>query len=787
MIIKAYYTQDYFSHYDNDYNNTFTIPNTSKPITWKALNNPRIKWIDNDRVEMVINNYYTGTGNINFRTISRIKLIKQYSDNSTERDIYIYFVKNVNRVLDGGYIIELELDYWLTYFDLSPFGNVGSFLLGAPDQLIIDRSHLMPEPSSWLLSQDASYEFISDWPQYNALLSTLERVPFDISNNVDKVIYHNQNFLMCAPAYNDTCGATSVWYPNTNVSNSVQQYTTVGLQFAMPFGGITNYRYNLTINLVYINTPIEPNIYGNVYNIPANEIPQLTRDLKDNFNKTTLFLVIPYNSGATPVGRGVSDNTIIYPNLEQNTNRLNGFLLVPAPVDSKAYSLYISGKLNGVSSFLIDMPMPNVLGLINNNWNTASGSINQNTNLGLGLAVIEDYMVNNVRYKNYLLGFTIASPDLTINANYLLDGVPTTRDTNFKMLDNRYNRRPSYCTWRDFLVGYTTNRNTTDLYLLKGLNNFYFNFKSGFLQYNFQDYEWHRNNGWNYLEFRINLFAWSFAVQTTGFVKLLNWGDNGSTWFNNATTPWFYSNATRTSNYQQWIAPLKFSNAYYEFMNTQNNSFNTSLKQMRWNHLTNLIAPSFSTAVGAGGAAYSGLTGTFGKLGFLGAGAMAITGGLNLGKTLVNNYFDVEKKNSFLADLNATHNGFTNAVGNYNIDVLPSMLQVVINDYAACKLWNWINKYGYTVIDTFNARHINLNNLKTNKVVLNGVVSDNQKTNDVMKYGCIRFSSDNLAVINKAMRGSKVATNFEVLPTNAINWMSGLYIHGISFCAFMKS
>ena len=71
--------------------------------------------------------------------------------------------------------------------------------------------------------------------------------------------------------------------------------------------------------------------------------------------------------------------------------------------------------------------------------------------------------------------------------------------------------------------------------------------------------------------------------------------------------------------------------------------------------------------------------------------------------------------------------------------------------------------------------------------MLNGTITDNSKTNDVMKYGCIRFSSDNLAVINKAMRGSKVATNFEVLPTNAINWMSGLYIHGISFCAFMKS
>ena len=121
-------------------------------------------------------------------------------------------------------------------------------------------------------------------------------------------------------------------------------------------------------------------------------------------------------------------------------------------------------------------------------------------------------------------------------------------------------------------------------------------------------------------------------------------------------------------------------------MNTQNNSFNTSLKQMRWNHLTNLIAPSFSTAVGAGGAAYSATTGAFGKVGLLGAAGMAISGALNLGKTLVNNYFDVEKKNSFLADLNATHNGFTNAVGNYNINVLPSMLQVVINDYMACRI-----------------------------------------------------------------------------------------------------
>lgn len=776
MIIKAYYTQNYFSHYDNDYNNTFTVPNTSVPITWKEIRNPRIKWIDNDRVELVINYYATGTGSINYRTISRIKITKQYSDTSSNTyGNFIYFVKDVKRELDGGCIVELELDYWLTYLDLSPFGEVGSFLLGAPDQLIIDRSHLMPDPNNWLSATNDGFDYISDWPQYNALLSTLERVPFDISKNVDKIIYHNQNFLMCSPGYSDTCGIISVKYPVWS------DYKQVGFLFSMPFQNNKQYQYSMQINLVYDNVP-KTGGSNTTYGIPTSEITTLTNELKDNFNKTTLFLVIPYTNGAAPVN--YMSNNVYYPNLNNNTNRQKGFLLVPAPVDSKAYQYYITGELNNVGTFLIDMPLPNVLGLIDGNWN--KGTISGNSNLGVGLAVIEDFNVNNTTYRKYLLGFTIASPDITINAAYLVNGVSSDKDLYFKMIDDRYRRTPNWNEWRDFRVSYTVNQSTNDFYLLKGLNNFYFNFKSGFIQYNFQDYEWSKYDAVN-VDFRINLFTWSFAIQTKGFVKLMDTNYQTSTWYNNATTPWFYSNGTRTSNYEQWIAPMRFSNAYYEFMNTQNNSFNTSLKQMRWNHLTNLISPGFSTAVGAGGAAYSAMTGAFGKMGLLGGAGMAINSGLKFIKTAVNNYFDVEKKNSFLADLNATHNGFTNAAGAYNIDALPSMLQVVINDYAKCKLWNWINKYGYTVIDTFNARHINLNNFKTNKVVLNGTIEDNQKTNDVMKYGCIRFSSDNLAVINKAMRGSNVAKYFEVLPTNAINWMSGLMIHGISFCAFLKN
>ena len=784
MIIKVFYTQDYFSYYDNDYNNTFTVPNTNNPITWREITNPRVKWLDNDRAEMVINNQVSGqfiSASPNFRAVSRIKITKQRSESSASTyGNYIYFVKEVKRQLDGGCIVELELDYWLTYFDLSPFGNVGSFLLGAPDQLIIDRSHLMPEPSSWLANTASNYTYISDWPQYNALVSTLERLPFDISKSVDKILYHNQNFLMCAPNFESSCGLVDIAYPDTYYSMESSQTSSIKLSWAMPFKNNATHDYHLSIYLVYNN--IASNL---TLEVPTSTITQLAKELKDNFNKSNLFLVIPYNVEA---GIRVSNNSRVeFYALTRSTFNYPRFLLVPAPVGSKAYQLYITGKLSSIGVFLIDMPLPNVLGLINNNWNKPPYAIYDSDNkLGVGLAAIKDFQIDDIVYKQYLLGFKIENPDFVFNANYLKEGITDDRDLNFKMIDDRYNRKPTFCSWGEFLNGYTANQSTNDLYILKGLNNIYFNFKSGFIQYNFQDYELH-NDGLSNLEFKINIFGWSFALQTQGFIKLNDTNTYTGTFYNNATSPWFYSNATRTSNYSQWISPLIFNNGYYEFMNSQNNSFNTSLKQMRWNHLTNLIAPTFSTAVGAGGAAYSGLTGAFGKLGVLGGVGMAISGTLNLGKTLVNNYFDVEKKNSFLADLNATHNGFTNATGNYNIDVLPSMLQVVINDYMKCRIWNWINKYGYTVIDTFNARHINLNNLKTNKVVLNGVIEDNQKSNSVMKYGCIRFLNDNLAIINKAMRGSQVAKLFEVLPTNAINWMSGLMTHGISFCCFFTS
>ena len=783
MIIKVYYTNTHFTHFSNDYNNTFSVPHEGFQINWTELKHPRIKWLDNDRVELSISNKNTGNTialSPNYNEITRIKISK-FKDTDTSfanpYGNYIYFVKDVEKQLNGGCIVNLELDYWLTYFQLSPFGIAGQYLLLDSARVMIDRSHLMPEPSSWLLSQDYSYEFISNWPIYNTLLSTLERMPFDISKSVDKMIYHNQNFLMCAPAYNDTCGITTAIYPST--SNA-----TIALDFAMPFNksgtGKTTYRYKWAVALVYNNAG------STGFTINTSSMFDWAQALKNNFNKTTLFLVIPYNHEV--YATRITSSTLEYPDFAYDSNMINGFLLVPAPTDSTAYNMYINGQLDGSGAFLIDMPLPNVLGLLNDNWNTASSDITYSTKLSLGFAVFKKYeSPTGTVLKNTLLGFTIRTPDITINANYLMVGVSNDSDLRFKMIDNRYNRKPTYCTWREFLVGYTANKNITDLYLLKGLNNFYFNFKSGFIQYNFQDYEWHRNNGWNYLEFRINLFSWSFAIQTNGFIKLLNTGDNGSTWFNNATTPWFYSNATRTSNYQQWIAPLKFNNNYYEFMNTQNNSFNTSLKQMRWNHLTNLIAPSFSTAVGVGGAAYSATTGAFGKVGLLGAAGMAISGALNLGKTLVNNYFDVEKKNSFLADLNATHNGFTNAVGNYNIDVLPSMLQVVINDYMACRIWNWINKYGYNVIDTFNARHINLNNLKFNKSVIDGEVSDVAIANTGQKYGCIRFISDDIAQLNNAMinafNGGLSETRIEQMQAKAINWMVDLMIHGISYCA----
>ena len=133
MIIKVYYTYNYFSHFDNDYNNTFTVPHEDNQITWNELTNPRVKWIDNDSAELVVNNQVSGNmlgAAPNFKKVSRIKITKQRSEASQNQyGNYIYFVREVKRQLDGGCIVELELDYWLTYLDLSPFGNVGNFLL----------------------------------------------------------------------------------------------------------------------------------------------------------------------------------------------------------------------------------------------------------------------------------------------------------------------------------------------------------------------------------------------------------------------------------------------------------------------------------------------------------------------------------------------------------------------------------------------------------------------------------------------------------------------------------
>ena len=77
------------------------------------------------------------------------------------------------------------------------------------------------------------------------------------------------------------------------------------------------------------------------------------------------------------------------------------------------------------------------------------------------------------------------------------------------------------------------------------------------------------------------------------------------------------------------------------------------------------------------------------------------------------------------------------------------------------------------MIDTFNARHINLNNLKFNKSVIDGEVSNVASANTGQKYGCIRFISDDIAQLNNAMinafNGGLSETRIEQMQAKAIN------------------
>ena len=763
-MIEVNYTTYEFEHLNNNPNNSFTIPNDAR-VNWYGTTNARFKWPDKERLTITINsNDTSGFSDRYYATRFRIR-------NNTGKDTnwYYYFVDSVIKNNDGSVVIELSLDYFLTYYLTTFFGTSTSQWFGYNYSIpfMVERSHLMPDPSSFIGAlATGHYERLTNWNKYVLLLQTLKRVDFDIAGYINEVIYSNKNFLQVA------AGQTYSQLRTIRI-NSVSPNNTLNVNCFVPWT-TASYR---GAYLTYQGVSLLSNVSRDTYNIEIPHIPFI-----NNFNNTTTWLVMPYpkdNYIANRFSFNSNGSVLeITSTLPQNSN--NNIILIPAPIDSNVYTAYVNGLFTGLGACIIDSPLPHIVALMNKCYEATSleNTISSNIPFNLGF-----YRLKNSN------GTIVDSLGLLFNrTTFIIENLLT------KVLGNNsqiyglasVEQKPGmndyviYQNWRDFLVDYTPNQNTTDFFLFKGLNSVYFTFKQGYLCFSFQDYNTFRYNSEN-ICLMINLVGFNASIISKGDIYKGN-DTNLNVWYDNSNTQWLaQANTTLTKGYGQWLSVISNDNEYANIMNTKYNSINTSLANTRNQTVVQSILGAFGILGGVGGITY-GITHKSVNS-FMGGALGAWQGFGNVMNSVVGLGNAQESYNSYLKDSANANSGYLFQNDIPAIPALPTASQVVINKLGQVRLWNWVNRNGYDINEVFSARHINLNNLKYDKYLdNNNTIQNLQGPRNYYrnKYGFLKFYDFCAQNIRRNLIKGFKGKNF-VIASNHIEWWVGLMVNGFSF------
>ena len=335
------------------------------------------------------------------------------------------------------------------------------------------------------------------------------------------------------------------------------------------------------------------------------------------------------------------------------------------------------------------------------------------------------------------------------------------------------NNYVTYQNWRDFLVNYTPNQNTTDFFLFKGLNSVYFTFKQGYLCFSFQDYNTFRQASNNdNIALMINIIGFNASLISKGDIyRRSNLATN--VWYDNSNTQWItQANTTLTKGYSQWLSLTPNDSNYSSVMNTKINSLNTSLanaqRQAGLQTITGLL--------GFSGNLVASMYNPF-SLGWAFQGANNALSGMMSGYNAQQNY------NSFLKDSVNANSGYVFQNDIPAIPALPTASQVVLNKLGQVRLWNWVNRNGYDINEVFSARHVNLNNLKYDKYLdSSNTIQNLQGPRNYYrnKYGFLKFYDFCAQNIRRNLIKGFKGKNF-VIASNHIEWWVGLMVNGFSF------